>query len=296
MNKISGTIPPEIGLLTALKQLRVPPASPTPGAARDRASASQAALRQPDRRYLPEQSLRRRVLPRQVLLPNLLSQRWQSRPRHAVRHDELLRSREWREDVHDLWRVLRYRNDDAHASSPRVSDARRAARTRLGVVGDSTTRLSTASTARSTARSRPRSASSRCWSCCEFPPRPRRPARRANAPRRRRDLSSNKVTGPIPTEIGKLTALTALRVPQGPPKPGAARDRASASQGPQQELRDHRLDPDRDRPAHGADVAASSPRAPDARRAARAPLGVAGTSASIISPVRSRPRSASSRR
>mmetsp|Transcript_31291 Transcript_31291/g.101576 ORF Transcript_31291/g.101576 Transcript_31291/m.101576 type:complete len:135 (-) Transcript_31291:460-864(-) len=34
------TIPTEIGMLTALKYLRVPPASPTPGAARDRASAS----------------------------------------------------------------------------------------------------------------------------------------------------------------------------------------------------------------------------------------------------------------
>ena len=40
MNKISGTIPPEIGLLTALTYLRDPPASPTPGAPRDRPSDS----------------------------------------------------------------------------------------------------------------------------------------------------------------------------------------------------------------------------------------------------------------
>ena len=39
-NEIEGTIPTEIGLLTALQYLRVPPASPTPGAPRDRPSAS----------------------------------------------------------------------------------------------------------------------------------------------------------------------------------------------------------------------------------------------------------------
>ena len=47
-NQIKGTIPPEIGLLTALTDLRVPPASPTPGAARDRPSASQGPRLQPD--------------------------------------------------------------------------------------------------------------------------------------------------------------------------------------------------------------------------------------------------------
>ncbi|KAH8095309.1 hypothetical protein JL720_2600 [Aureococcus anophagefferens] len=39
-NKITGTIPPEIGQLTKLDYLRVLPASPTPGAPRDRPSAS----------------------------------------------------------------------------------------------------------------------------------------------------------------------------------------------------------------------------------------------------------------
>ena len=185
MNKISGTIPPEIGLLTALTELRVPPASPThgaardrpsasqvprpqpdhrpdpergrqahgaeaaassprvptPGAARDRASASQAALRQPDRRYVPGRALRRRGVSGQN----------RHQPRRPVRH-ELLRCREWR--VHDLWRVLRSRDDDAAASSPRAPDARRGARPTLGVAGTSTA-------TRSPARSQPRSASSR---------------------------------------------------------------------------------------------------------------------------------------
>ncbi|KAH8055208.1 hypothetical protein JL721_10313 [Aureococcus anophagefferens] len=40
-NKIEGPLPTEIGQLTGLTQLRVPPASPTPVAARDRPSASQ---------------------------------------------------------------------------------------------------------------------------------------------------------------------------------------------------------------------------------------------------------------
>merc|ERR1712147_418658 len=72
-------------------------------------------------------------------------------------------------------------------------------------------------------------------------------------------------------------ATTGLRVPPASLTPGAARDRPSASQGPQRQP-DHRPDPARDRPAHGAGVPASSPRAPDARRAARPVLGVAGTS------------------
>jgi len=38
--------------------------------------------------------------------------------------------------------------------------------------------------------------------------------------------------GPIPPEIGQLTALTELRVPPASPPPNAARDRPSASQGP----------------------------------------------------------------
>ena len=52
-----------------------------------------------------------------------------------------------------------------------------------------------------------------------FPPRPRRPARRATAPRRRRHLDSNKITGTIPPQLGQLTALPSLRVPPRPRRP-----------------------------------------------------------------------------
>ena len=138
---------------------------------------------------------------------------------------------------------------------------------------------------------------------CEFSPRPpRRPARRATDPRRRRELWGGTIQGlefnnlgSIPPEIGQLTALTSLRVPPASPTPGAARDRPSASQEPLLQ-QDHWHDPARDRPAHGADVPASSPRVPDARRAARPPLGVAGTSqaATTRSPARSRPSFAAS--
>ena len=86
--------------------------------------------------------------------------------------------------------------------------------------------------------------------CLRVPPRPRRPTRRATAPRRRRDLRDDGLYGRIPTEIGLLTALQTLRIP---------------------------------------------PASPDARRGARPPLGVAGTSATG-SPARSRPRSACSPR
>ncbi|KAH8044849.1 hypothetical protein JL722_14508 [Aureococcus anophagefferens] len=51
-NKIDGTLPVEIGQLTKLQYLRVPPASPTPGAPRDRPSASQEPLLQLHHRYL----------------------------------------------------------------------------------------------------------------------------------------------------------------------------------------------------------------------------------------------------
>ena len=127
------------------------------------------------------------------------------------------------------------------------------------------------------------------------PPRPRRPARRATAPRRRRSVYDNIIDGTIPTEIGLLPALEYLRVPSASPTPGAPRDRPSASQGPLRQ-RDRWPDPERDRPAHGADGPASSPRVPDARRGARQTLGVAGASTATRSPARSRPRSASSRR
>ena len=181
-------------------------------------------------------------------------------------------------DGHDLWQALRSRDDDVPASSPRVPDARRGARPPLGVAGSSApTRL--------TARSRPRSACLRRWSSCEFPPRPGRPARRAIAPRRRRYLHINKITGTIPPEIGQLTALKDLRVPPASPTPGAPRDRSSTAQVAQQQ-QDHRPDPARDRPAHGADVAeVARDRAvdlvvvevPATPRGGRAPRRVSGT-------------------
>ena len=49
--------------------------------------------------------------------------------------------------------------------------------------------------------------------------------RAATAPRRRRDLSYNKITGPVPTQLGQLKKLDHLRVlPASPMLPGAARD------------------------------------------------------------------------
>ena len=192
-NQITGSIPPEIGLLTALTSLRAPPASPTPDAPRDRPSASQEPRRQPDLRPDPDRD----------------------RPAHEA---------------------------EGAASSPRV---------------------------------------------------PRRPAHRATDPRLCRNLYANQIDGPIPPEIGQLTALTSLRVPPASPTPGTARERASASQGPHVQP-DRRPDPDRDRPACGAEGAASSLRVPDARRSARPFLGVAGISRTTRSPARSRPRSACS--
>ena len=63
----------------------------------------------------------------------------------------------------------------------------------LGVAG-------TSKATRSSARSRPSSASSRSWTTCEFSPRPRCPARRATDPRRRRYLENNQITGTFPVE------------------------------------------------------------------------------------------------
>ncbi|KAH8071149.1 hypothetical protein JL721_4580 [Aureococcus anophagefferens] len=56
-NKIDGTLPVEIGQLTKLQYLRVPPASPTPGAPRDRPSASQEPLLQLHHRYLTDNKI-----------------------------------------------------------------------------------------------------------------------------------------------------------------------------------------------------------------------------------------------
>jgi len=110
-----------------------------------------------------------------------------------------------------------------------------------------------------------------------------------------RRLQSASGYAPIFGKCYDPAATTSLRVPPASPTPGAARDRSSTSQGPQGQ-QDRGLDPARDRPAHEADAPASSPRVPDARRAARPLLGVAGASATTRSPARSRPRSASSRR
>ena len=127
-NQIAGPIPTEIGQLAALKELRVPSASPMPGAAPDRSSASQVSRGQPDHRPDPgrdrpalhdadgpasspasptpgaprdgpsaSQATRRepdhRHVPARPLLRRDLPGRWQSRPRRAVRQDGLLRSR-----------------------------------------------------------------------------------------------------------------------------------------------------------------------------------------------------------
>ena len=142
-------------MLTALKHLRVPPASRTPGAPRDRPSASQVPLLQQDHRPDPDRD----------------------RPAHGAH---------------------------VPASSPRVPDARRGARPLLGVAGPSTP-------TRSPARSRARSASSRRWSTCEFPPRPRRPARRATAPRRRRYLNDNKLQGTFPIALCGIETCSEAR-------------------------------------------------------------------------------------
>jgi hypothetical protein len=145
------------------RSLRVPPASPTPGAPRDRPSASQVPHRQQDLRHVPARTLQRPALPRQL----------RQRPRRAVRLDGLLRSRRrrglpsrrggrrrrrprgrGRGRRYDLRRVLRSRDDDEAASSPCVPrrPVRRATAPRVA---------GTSSTSRSPARSRPRSASSR---------------------------------------------------------------------------------------------------------------------------------------
>ena len=179
---MTGLIPTEICQLAALTSLRIPPASPTPAAPRDRPSASQVPRRKPDHRPDPDRD----------------------RPAHGAEHP---------------------------ASSPGVPDARCGARPLLGVAGASPTTCWRA-------RSRPRSASSRRCGPCEFPRRTRSLARRATAPRRRRFLQENQITGPIPAEFGQLTALTELRVPPASPTPGAPRDRPSSQVRLQQQ--DHR--------------------------------------------------------
>ena len=137
-----------------------------------------------------------------------------TRPRRAVRLDELLRSRR-RRDVHahtradarahghDLRRVLRSRDHDIAASSLRVlrRPARRATDPRRRrelynkqITGPIPTKIGLLTK----------------LTFLRVPPRPRRPTRRATDPRRRRTLASNQITGPIPTEIGQLAALEYL--------------------------------------------------------------------------------------
>ena len=76
-------------------------------------------------------------------------------------------------------------------------------------------------TTRSKARSRPRSASSRSWRSCEFPPRPRRPARRPINPWRRRWLYDNEITGTFPVALCDVDYCCAygnnLFAPRGTP-------------------------------------------------------------------------------
>ena len=56
---------------------------------------------------------------------------------------------------------------------------------------------------------------------CEFPPRPRRPARRATAPRPRRYLYGNEIAGPIPLALCDVQDCSAyvnnLFAPRGTP-------------------------------------------------------------------------------
>ena len=322
-NQITGTIPTEIGLLKKLTHLRVPPASPTRGAARDR----------PRRRRRLDNNKITGTIPTNIAhLTKLYSLRVPSAsPTSGAARGRPIATQEPRgqpDHRQDPARLRPAHGACVPASSPRVPDARRGARTALGVAG-------TSRTTRSKDRSRTRSASSRRWCTCEFPPRPRRPTQRANGPRRRRYLQDNQIEGSIPNEIGQLAALDTLRVPPASPTPGPARDRPSASQVARRQ-QDHRHDPER--PLRGPvllgqvwhqprravrldgllrsrgqrgmpsydlrrvlrsqdhDIAASSLRVPDARRGARPLLGVAGPSTTTGSTTRSRPRSASSRR
>ena len=107
-----------MGQLSALRYLRVPPASPTPGAARDRPSASQVPRRQQDHRH-PEGDG-----PAHVAVSPA------SRPLSGIYVSKL------------------------PASSPRVPDARRGARPPLGVAGASRTTRSPARSRPSFAASR----------------------------------------------------------------------------------------------------------------------------------------------
>ena len=263
--------------------LRVPTASPTPGAARDRPSASQGPPSL-DRSHRPDPD--------------------RDRPAHGADGDVSFFSPAsptpgapldrpsasqipQRQQNHrpDPETDRPARGADVAASSPRVPDARGAARPPLGVAG-------TSRETRSPARSRSPSAASRnAMPRLAIPTSSRRAARRTAAISRIDRRARSSATPTIPRR------RRSCEFPPRPPTPGAARDRTSASQGPRLPLGDcHRPDPARDRPAHGADGAASSPRVPDARRAARPLLDGAGGSTTTGSPARSRPRSASSRR
>ena len=260
-----------------------PPRPPTPDVARDRSSASQGPPRQQGRRPDPARDRRAHEADVPATSPRVPDARRAARPTLGVVGSSRTTTRS----------PARSRSNSATStyapSSPATTSSRRAARGTAAILTPLPLRLTppwVSSASATTPRRRRR---------CEFPPRPRRPARRSTAPRRRRELRDNEIIGPIPAEIGQLTKLQVLRVPPASPTPGAARDRSSASQGPHRQ-QDRRPDPARDRPAHGAEGAASSPRVPDARRAARPPLGVVGVSPTTRSTARSRPSSASSRR
>ena len=103
----------------------------------------------------------------------------------------------------------------------------------------------------------------------------------------------NKITGPIPTEIGLLTALTELRVPPASPSPA----RGATDPRRRRYLQDNQITgpiPPQIGKLTKLEILRVPPASQDARRGARPPLGVAGTSAAIRSTARSRPRSASS--
>ena len=210
-NKITGPIPTEIGLLTALTGLRVPPASPTP------------ARRTSDPR-------RRRSLYNNKItgtFPHILCNVEKCMAKDG---NDLVApcgsfdccdlgdgapclTPELLEDAVARAELAEARADQAEALCGETSDS--------GPTGDEIDPVYYTSGSED--------------SHIDFAssPRPRRATRRATAPRRRRYLPYNKIDGTIPTKIGQLAALTDLRVPPASPTPGAPRDRPSASQGPQ---------------------------------------------------------------
>ena len=258
--------------------LRVPPASPTPGAPRDRPSASQGPRL--DRGHRPDPD---RDRPAKGAEEAASSPRVPDARRDRPSASQAPQRKPDRRPDPDRDRLAH--GADVPVSSSRVPDAQRNARPVLGrllptnkIDGPIPTQIGLLTEL--------------TW--LRVPPASP-DARRGARPPLGRLLSLNQITGPIPTQIGLLTELTSLRAPPASPTPGALRDRTSTSQGARHQL-DPRPDPDPDRPAHGADVPASSPRVRLAgRRVARPHLGGAGTSSTTRSLARSRPSWANSR-